>query len=59
MIYESKSGHVFDICEICQKSLNEVEKVYCDGKTVETGIFHKLCNNCLDLKYNNEYPALK
>ena len=58
MIYESKSGYIFDICEVCQKELNEAEKVFCDAKTEETGIFHKLCNNCLNLKYNGKYPAL-
>ena len=58
MIYESKSGYIFDICEVCQKELNEAEKVFCDAKTEETGIFHKLCNICLNAKYNGKYPAV-
>ena len=58
MIYESKSGYIFDICEVCQKELNEAEKTFCDAKTEETGIFHKLCNICLNAKYNGKYPAV-
>ena len=58
IIYESKSGYIFDICEVCQKELNDIEKSFCDDKTTETGIWHKLCNKRLDEKYNGVYPAL-
>jgi len=57
MVYESKSGYNFDICEVCQKELSEAEKTFCDNKTEETGILHKLCNKCLEEKYNSKYPA--
>ena len=58
-IYESKSGYIFDICEVCQKELNDIEKSFCDDKTMKTGLLHKLCQKCLDEKYNGIYPALQ
>jgi len=58
MVYESKSGHIFDICEVCQKELTDQEKYFCDTKTEETEIFHKLCNYCLNSKHKGSYPAL-
>jgi len=58
MIYELKSGFIFEKCEFCQKPLNEMEKKFCDEKTVETEIFHQLCSGCLDTKCNGSYPAL-
>ena len=48
MVYESKSGYIFDICEVCQKELNEAEKTFCDNKTEETGNFHKIFNKFFD-----------
>lgn len=58
MIYESKSGFIFEKCEFCQKPLNKMEKKFCDEKTVETEIFHQICSSCLDIKCNGLYPAL-
>ncbi len=58
IIYESKSSFIFEKCEFYQKLLNEMEKKFCDEKTVETGIFHQICSNCLNEKCNGLYPAL-
>ena len=58
MVYESKSGFIFEKCESCHKDLNEMEKKFCDKKTVETGIFHQICNDCFKSKFNGKYPAL-
>ncbi|MDQ5969291.1 MAG: hypothetical protein QG579_448 [Patescibacteria group bacterium] len=58
MIYESKSGFIFEKCKFCQKSLNEMEKKFCDEKTVETGFFHQICSGCLDTKCNGAYSAV-
>jgi len=58
MIYGSKSGYIFDICQFCQKELSEMEKVFCDSKTVETRILYKICHNCLDTKFDGKYPAV-
>lgn len=58
MTYESKSGYVFDICEVCNRKLNEIEELFCDTKTEETGILHKLCDSCLNTRYGGKYLAL-
>ncbi len=58
MIYEPKSEYIFDICEVCQRKLTKGEKIFCDTKTKETEVFHKLCNSCLDLRFKGRYPAL-
>lgn len=58
MIHESKSGYIFTNCECCNKKLNDLEKDFCDNKTVETGFYHQICSNCLDVRYNGQYPAV-
>ena len=57
MIYKPKSDIIFEKCEFCNKELNEREKSFCDIATVQTGISRGICNNCLNTKFNNRYPA--